>query len=59
MYYGVSLHKTTNKWRAQIQIDGKRKTLGYFTDETEAAVVFNKAAAEFDKESRKINVFDD
>ena len=59
MYYGVSLHKTTNKWRAQIQIDGKRKHLGYFSDEKQAAAVFNKAAAEFYKEFRKINVFED
>ena len=58
-YYGVCFYKTTNKWLAQIQIDGKRKNLGYFTDEKEAAEVFNKAAAEFYKEFRKINVFED
>ena len=59
MYYGVCWHKDAGKWRAQIQIDGKRKTLGYFTNEKEAAEVFNKAAAEFYKEIRKINVFSD
>ncbi len=59
VYYGVCFHKNTDKWRAQIQIDGKRKNLGYFTDEKEAAEVFNKAAAEFYKEFRKINVFNE
>ena len=59
MYYGVCFHKETDKWRAQIQIDGKRKTLGCFTDEKQAAEVFNTAAAEFYKEFRKINVFRD
>ena len=58
-YYGVCLHKATNKWNAQIQIDGRRRNLGFFTDEKEAAEVFNKAAAEFYKELRKINVFED
>ena len=58
-YYGVCFHKKADKWHAQIQIDGRRKHLGYFTDEKEAAAVFNKAAAEFYKEFRKINVFSD
>ena len=58
-YYGVCFHKKTDKWNAQIQIDGKRKNLGFFTDEKQAAVAFNNAAAEFYKEFRKINVFSD
>jgi len=58
-YYGVCFHKVANKWNAQIQIEGKRKNLCFFTDEKEAAAVFNKAAAEFYKEYRKINVFTD
>ena len=57
-YYGVCFHKNTDTWLAQIQIEGKRKNLGYFSDEKEAAEVFNKAAAEFYKEFRKINVFE-
>ena len=58
-YYGVCFHKKADKWNAQIQIEGRRKNLGYFTDEKQAAEVFNKAAAEFYKEFRKINVFKD
>ena len=58
-YYGVCFHKNADKWVAQIQIGGRRKHLGYFTDEKQGAEVFNKAAAEFYKEFRKINVFSD
>jgi hypothetical protein len=58
-YYGVCWHKSAGKWNAQIQIEGRRKNLGYFTDEKQAAEVFNTTAAEFYKEFRKINVFSD
>ena len=58
-YYGVSWQKEAGKWRAQIQIGEKRKNLGCFTSEKQAAEVFNTAAAEFYKEFRKINVFED
>ena len=32
-YYGVCWHKNAGKWNAQIQIEGKRRNLGYFTNE--------------------------
>ena len=37
---GVTLHKATGKWQSQIQINGKYKYLGLFTDEKEAAQVY-------------------
>ena len=40
---GVSWHKPSNKWRANIQIAGKRKHLGLFTD-IEDAINCRKAA---------------
>lgn len=40
---GVYFNKSHGKWRAQIQVDGKRKYLGSFDSEKEAAEVFNKA----------------
>ena len=36
-YKGVSFHKGSNKWEAKIQINGKKKHLGYF-DSIEDAV---------------------
>ena len=35
-YPGVSLIKSTNKWQATIQINGKNKYLGYYKTEKEA-----------------------
>lgn len=33
---GVSFHKTNKKWQSSIQINGKKKHLGYFITEAEA-----------------------
>jgi len=39
-HIGVTWHKATNKWMAQIQINGNKKYLGVFTDEKEAAQAY-------------------
>ena len=41
---GVSWHKRDGKWRATININGKRKGLGYFDDIDEAAKAYRDAA---------------
>ena len=41
---GVCWKKARGKWHAQINIDGKRKSLGYFADFDEAAETYRKAA---------------
>jgi hypothetical protein len=43
-YLGVNLDKQTQKWRASISVDGRKKILGYFDDEREAARLYNQAA---------------
>ena len=43
-FKGVSWHKASNKWHAQIQKEGKRKYLGYYNDEEEAARKYDDAA---------------
>ncbi len=43
-YKGVSFNKKHQKWAASITRDGKKKWLGLFTKEEEAAAVYNQAA---------------
>jgi hypothetical protein len=44
-YKGVCWSKSANKWEARIKINRKRKTLGYFDSELEAAEAYETAAA--------------
>jgi hypothetical protein len=41
-YTGVTFNKKSNKWRSQIWINGKNKTLGSFDDELEAHRAYQK-----------------
>jgi phage gp36-like protein len=41
-YTGVTFNKKSNKWRSQIWIDGRNKTLGSFDDELEAHRAYQK-----------------
>lgn len=45
-YPGVYWHKLRKKWRAQINFNGKRKHLGLFNDEREAAKAYEQACRE-------------
>ena len=42
-YVGVCLDKRSNRWRADIRINGKKKTLGYFKKELDAANAYKEA----------------
>lgn len=46
-YTGVSWHKATSKWVARIGVDGKRISLGYFTDDIKAAKAYNLACDKY------------
>jgi hypothetical protein len=43
-YKGVYFNKQCKKWKVQIKIDDKRKHLGYFENEKDAARAYNEAA---------------
>ncbi len=45
-YKGVALHRKNGRWRAEITINGKCKSLGYYLTKEEAALIYNKAAKE-------------
>jgi hypothetical protein len=44
-YRGVYWHAGHKKWYASIGVDGKRKHLGFFSSEEDAALAFDNAAA--------------
>ena len=48
-YTGVSWYKKSNKWKAQITIKGKKKHLGYFINEIDAANAYQSVLKELIK----------
>jgi hypothetical protein len=58
-YLGVFYHKPTGKWLASIAIGGKRKHLGYFDDEIDAARAYDRKAVECFGESARLNFPDE
>jgi len=44
-FVGVCLHKPSGMWHSQIGINGKRKSLGYFKNEADAANKYQEALA--------------
>jgi hypothetical protein len=54
-YRGVSLDKSTNKWKAGIKYDGWQHNLGSFEDEEEAATAYDKAARAHHGEKAQLN----
>ncbi|QYA35935.1 AP2 domain-containing protein [Macrococcoides caseolyticum] len=46
-YKGVVWYKKTKKWVARINVEGKNKFLGYYSNEDEAARAYNQAVLEY------------
>jgi len=46
-YRGVWYNRQTKKWRATIVVNRKRKQIGYFKDEIQAAKAYDKAASKY------------
>jgi hypothetical protein len=46
-YKGVTFHKREKKWRAQVQMQGKRKTVGSYTSKEEAYLAYCEAAKKY------------
>ena len=47
-YKGVSWHKQHNKWHTAIRINGNLKHLGYFENEQEAHLTYQKALKDYE-----------
>lgn len=58
-YKGVSYSKTHKKYNAQICVDSKRISLGYFNSKNEAAREYNKAATKYFGEFAKLNFLEE
>ena len=54
-YLGVSWHKLRGKWHANIHVDGKKKHLGSFSDEDDAARAYDTAARKHFGEYANLN----
>jgi len=54
-YKGVNWNLKSNKWTARIATDNGRKFLGYFNNEKDAAIAYNKAAEIYHKEFARYN----
>jgi hypothetical protein len=55
-FKGVHWDKSRNKWRAKLQLNGKCIHIGYYDDEKEAAVEYNKMAIRRFGEFARLNV---
>jgi hypothetical protein len=54
-FKGVGWFARISKWTAQITVRGKKVHLGYFTDEREAAAVYNTAAKKYFGQFARLN----
>lgn len=54
-YKGVNLNRKTNTWRARIQYNGVKISLGYFKTQEEAGLAYNKKAIELFGEYAHLN----
>lgn len=54
-FKGVSYYKPSKKWIAQICIDDKRKNLGYYKSEIQAAKIYDAKAKELFGKFAKLN----
>jgi hypothetical protein len=49
-YIGVSFRKKENKWTANIRLDGKNKNLGFYNNEEDAAIAYQKEFSKLEKQ---------
>lgn len=58
IYSGVSFNKSHNKWKSELRYNKKIYFVGYFLDEINAALAYNKKAMELCGKDAKLNIID-
>jgi hypothetical protein len=58
-FRGVCRNSTYKKWLVQTQVNGKRKFIGHFDDEVEAAKAYDNAARKYHGPKAKLNFPDE
>lgn len=56
-YKGVAWNREKGKWEARIATNGKKRFLGYFVNEEDAAAAYETAATELHNEFRSVQRF--
>ena len=51
-YTGIRFYKPMNKWRAEIRIDGRKRHIGYYENEEEAAIDYARALFKYKDKGR-------
>jgi len=51
-YEGVTLKKSTSKWKAQIKVDGKSRYIGTYTNEEDAAIDHARAMFKYNRKKK-------
>lgn len=54
-YKGVRWVDSAQKWKVEIQVNGKKKHIGYYANEDEAARRYNRAAKLYQGQSAILN----
>lgn len=55
-YKGVSLRKSSGKWRVRVDFEGAQKHVGYFNSQEEAALAYNEEAKKLHGEYANLNI---
>jgi len=54
-FKGVHYHKVSGKWQARCSFNGRNHSLGYFTDEADAARAYDRKVVELFAEFARVN----
>jgi hypothetical protein len=54
-HQGIRLDKNKDKWQVRLTVNGRRRSFGYYADETEAAEAYDRVAEKYRGEYAVLN----